>query len=231
MAVLAESGDAGYIDGFAISSKLLMFNFLPKNTKFFDYFDRDTAVLVRTAEEFCRFLESSGDPKEYSKRLKDLEHEADQVTHEAMELLHRSFITPLERGDLRRLILALDEVVDYLDDATRRIALYEVGAILPEVCAMGKIMVDLARAVEAAVHDLRNLRHKNNCVREHCIEIQRLENVGDHLHHIALASIFKIGMEPLTVMKWKEIIDLVELAMDSAEEVAHVIEGIVLENA
>ena len=72
--------------------------------------------------------------KEYSTRLKELEHEADRVTHEAMELLHRTFITPLERGDLRRLILALDNIVDYLDDAARRIALYDVGAILPEVC-------------------------------------------------------------------------------------------------
>jgi uncharacterized protein len=207
-----------------------MFNFLPRTPKFFDYFDRDTEVLVRTAESFCEFLESSGDPKEYSRRLKELEHEADKVTHEAMELLHRSFITPLERGDLRRLILALDEVVDYLDDAVRRIALYEVGAILPEVCPMGKVIVDLARAVQAAVHDLRNLRKKNR-VLEHCIEIQRLENIGDHLHHIALASIFKTGMDPLWVMKWKEIVDLIELAMDAAEEVAHVIEGIVLENA
>jgi uncharacterized protein len=207
-----------------------MFSFLPRNTKFFDYFDRDTAVLLRTAECFCQFLETSGDPKENSKKLKDLEHEADRVTHEAMELLHRSFITPLERGDLRRLILALDEIVDYLDDAARRIAIYEVNTILPEVCAMGKVLVDLARAVQAAVHDLRNLRKKNR-VLEHCIEIQRLENLGDHLHHIALASIFKTGMDPLTAMKWKEIIDLIELAMDAAEEVAHVIEGIVLENA
>jgi uncharacterized protein Yka (UPF0111/DUF47 family) len=76
---------------------------------------------------------------------------------------------------------------------------------------------------------LRNLRKKNR-VLEHCIEIQRLENLGDHLHHIALASIFKTGMDPVMVMKWKEIVDLIELAMDAAEEVAHVIEGIVLEN-
>ena len=207
-----------------------MFNFLPRNPKFVDYFDRDTEVLVLAAEGFRQFLESSGDPKEYSKKLKDLEHEADRLTHESMELLHRSFITPLERGDLRRLILALDEIVDYLDDATRRIAIYEVGAILPEVCAMGKVVVDLARAVQTAVHDLRNLRKKNH-VLEHCIEIQRLENLGDHLHHIALASIFKTGMDPLMAMKWKEIVDMIELAMDSAEEVAHVIEGIVLENA
>jgi uncharacterized protein len=207
-----------------------MFNFLPRNTKFFDYFDRDTEVLVRAAECFRQFLESSGDPREYSIRLKELEHEADRVTHEAMALLHRSFITPLERGDLRRLILALDDIVDYFDDAARRMALYDVGAILPEVCPMGKVVVDLANAVAAAVHDLRNLRKKNH-VLEHCIEIQRLENVGDHLHHIALASIFKNGMDPLTVMKWKEIIDLIELAMDASEEVAHVIEGIVLENA
>ena len=207
-----------------------MFNFLPRNTKFFDYFDRDTEVLVRAAECFRQFLESHGDPKEYSARLKELEHEADRVTHEAMELLHRSFITPLERGDLRRLILALDNIVDYLDDATRRIALYDVGVILPEVCAMGKVIVDLANAVAAAVHDLRNLRKKNHIL-EHCIEIQRLENLGDHLHHIALASIFKTGTDPLMAMKWKEIVDMIELAMDAAEEVAHVIEGIVLENA
>ena len=207
-----------------------MFNFLPRNTKFFDYFDRDTEVLVRAAECFRKFLESHGDPKDYSRQMKELEHEADRVTHEAMALLHRTFITPLERGDLRRLILALDEIVDYLDDATRRIAIYEVGEILPEVGAMGKVVVDLAQAVAAAVHDLRNLRKKNH-VLERCIEIQRLENLGDHLHHIALASIFKNGVDPLLVMKWKEIVDLIELSMDAAEEVAHVIEGIVLENA
>ena len=207
-----------------------MFNFLPRNTKFFDYFDRDTEVLICAAECFREFLESSGDPKEHSARLKELEHEADRVTHEAMELLHRTFITPLERGDLRRLILALDNIVDYLDDATRRIALYDVGTILPEVCAMGKVVVDLAKAVAAAVHELRNLRKKNR-VLEHCIEIQRLENLGDRLHHIALASIFKNGLDPLTVIKWKEIVDLIELSMDASEDVAHVIEGIVLENA
>ena len=94
---------------------------------------------------------------------------------------------------------------------------------------MGTVVVDLAKAVRAAVHDLRNVRRKNQIL-EHCIEIQRLENVGDHLHHIALASIFKTGMDPLAVIQWKEIIDLIETAMDSAEEVAHVIEGIVLEN-
>ncbi len=207
-----------------------MFNFLPKNTKFFDYFDRDTEILVHAAECFCRFLESSSDAKESSRRLKELEHEADRVTHESMELLHRSFITPLDRGDLRRLILALDEIVDYLDDAARRIAIYEVGEVLPEVCAMGKVVVDLAKAVQAAVHELRFL-HKKNRVREHCIEIQRLENLGDRLHHIALASIFKNCENPLMVMKWKEIIDLIELSMDAAEDVAHVIEGIVVENA
>jgi uncharacterized protein len=177
-----------------------MFHFLPRTPKFFEYFDRDTDVLVRAAEEFRDFLDSSSDAQRHSERLKELEHEADRLTHESMELLHRSFITPLDRGDLRRLILALDEIVDYLDDAARRIAIYEVGPILPEVCATGPVIVDLARAVQATVHDLRNLRKKNQ-VRERCIEIQRLENLGDHLHHIALASIFKLGVDPLVVMK------------------------------
>jgi uncharacterized protein len=207
-----------------------MFNFLPRNTKFFAYFDRDADVLVRCAEQFAQTLECFEHPKEQSNKLKELEHEADDITHEAMSLLHRSFITPLERGDLRRLILAMDEVVDYMDDAVRRMALYEVESILPEVSAMGKVMLDLARAVRDAVHELRNVRKKNRIL-QHCIEIQRLENVGDHLHHIALSKLFKNSTDPLFVIKWKEIIDLVEAAMDAAEEVAHVIEGIVLENA
>jgi len=207
-----------------------MFNFLPRNTKFFAYFDRDAEILVRCAEQFCQTLECFDNAREHSIKLKELEHEADDITHEAMSLLHRSFITPLERGDLRRLILALDDVVDYMDDAVRRMALYDIKTILPEVCPMGKVMVNLARAVRDAVHELRNVRKKNRIL-QHCIEIQRLETVGDHLHHIAISSLFKNGMEPLQVMKWKEIIDLIETAMDSAEEVAHVIEGIVLENA
>ncbi len=207
-----------------------MFNFLPRNTKFFAYFDRDAEILVRSAEQFCQVLECFGNPKAHSIAFKELEHEADDITHEAMSLLHRSFITPLDRGDLRRLILAMDEVVDYMDDAVRRMALYEVERILPEICPMGNVMVDLARAVREAVHELRNVRKKNRIL-QHCIEIQRLEGVGDHLHHIALSSLFKNCQEPLLVMKWKEIIDLIEMAMDSAEEVAHVIEGIVLENA
>lgn len=207
-----------------------MVRLLPSAPKFFEYFDRDTDLLIQAAEVFCRFLDTSSDAQRHSDRLKELEHEADKVTHEAMALLHRSFITPLERGDLRRLILALDNIVDYLDDAARRIAIYEVGPILPEVCAMGPVIVDLARAVQAAVHELRNVRKKNKIL-DWCIEIQRLENLGDHLHHIALASIFKLGVDPLIVMKWKEIIDLIEAAMDAAEDVAHVIEGILLENA
>ncbi len=137
-----------------------MFNFLPRNTKFFAYFDRDAEILVRFAEEFSQTLECFENPKEHSAKLKELEHEADNITHEAMSLLHRSFITPLERGDLRRLILAMDEVVDYMDDAVRRMALYEVDGILPEVSAMGKVMLDLARAVRDAVHELRNVRKK-----------------------------------------------------------------------
>jgi predicted phosphate transport protein (TIGR00153 family) len=208
-----------------------MFQFLPKNPKFFDLFDRDTELLVQVAERFRRFLETSEDPLGSSKELKELEHEADRVTHEAMALLHRSFITPLERGDLRRLTLALDEIVDYVDDAARRIAIYDVGAVLPEVSQMGAVMVELAKSVQSAVHELRYLRKKNNQVLKYCIEIQRLENQGDRLHHVALASIFKKGLDPLLVIQWKEIVDLIESAMDAAEEVAHVIEGIVLENA
>ncbi|MHB1033176.1 MAG: DUF47 domain-containing protein [Pirellulales bacterium] len=207
-----------------------MFKFSSKKTKFFDYFDRDADILVRAAECFAHSLEHYENPKQHSVQLKELEHEADEVTHEALALLHRSFITPLERGDLRRLIMALDDVVDLIDDAGRRFALYEITSVLPEVRAMGRVVVEIARAVRTAVVDIRNL-HKKNHILQHCIEIQRLENEGDHLHHVALTALFKTGMDPLLVIQWKEIIDLIETALDRAEDVADVIEGVVLENA
>src|SRR3989338_3013094 len=103
-----------------------MFNLTPKNDRFYDYFDRSAALMVRVADEFLSFLDAFEKPQEFAAKIKDLEHEADVCAHETMELLHRSFITPIERSDIRRLVNALDDVADFVDDAVSRIALYEV---------------------------------------------------------------------------------------------------------
>jgi predicted phosphate transport protein (TIGR00153 family) len=185
--------------------------------------------MVRAAERFHAFLANFEHPERHADEIKRLEHEADETTHEAMELLHSSFITPIERGDIRRLIERLDDVLDFMDDAARRIVLYEITEVLPEALDLAKVLVDATREVRNAVHDLRILRKKNDLM-QHCIEIRRLENEGDHINHEAIARLFKSKLEPFTVLKWKEIIIDIETAIDRCQDVANVVEGIVLEN-
>ncbi len=206
-----------------------MFRLVPTNTKFYEFFDRSTGILVHAAERFLEFLEDPQHSDRCAAEIKRLEHEADEVTHETMEMLHRSFITPFERQDIRRLAETLDDTLDYLDDAARRIQMYEIDQILPEVVDLTKVLLQAARVVEQAIAQLRNLQKSNDIIQK-CIEVRRLENEGDQINHEILAKLFKSNMDPFLVMKWKEIVDDIESAIDSCQDVCNVLEGIVLEN-
>jgi predicted phosphate transport protein (TIGR00153 family) len=206
-----------------------MFKLVPTNTKFYDLFDRSSEILVKAAERLLEFFDKPEHGERCAGEIKALEHEADEVTHESMELLHRSFITPIERGDIRELTEKLDDVLDLLDDASRRIVLYEIKSVFPEVRDLARVLLEATRVVKQAVGQLRNLQKKNDII-QCCIEIRRLENEGDQINHEILAKLFKSNQDPLTVLKWKEIIVDVESAIDSCQDVANVLEGIVLEN-
>lgn len=208
-----------------------MFKLIPTNHHFFDLFDRSTEILVSASERFAAFLENFEHPERHADEIKQFEHEADEVTHDAMELLHQSFITPLERPDIRRLIESLDDVLDFLDDAARRIVLYEIYEILPEAKDLARVLVESTRAVAQAVGALRRLNRQSKEILQYCIEIRRLENEGDRINHELIARLFKSHTEPFLVLKWKEIIDDIETAIDRCQDVANVVEGIVLENS
>jgi predicted phosphate transport protein (TIGR00153 family) len=208
-----------------------MFKLIPTNHQFFDLFDRSTEILVTASRSFSDFLENFQHPERHADEIKQFEHEADEVTHDAMELLHQSFITPLERMDIRRLIESLDDVLDFLDDAARRIVLYEIAEILPEAKDLAKVLVESTLSVAQAVGALRRLNKQSKEILQYCIEIRRLENEGDRINHELLAKLFKSHAEPFLVLKWKEIIDDIETAIDRCQDVANVVEGIVLENS
>lgn len=207
-----------------------MFKLTPSNTQFYDHFDRATALLVKSAEQFQHYLENFQELGLHAEEMKNTEHQADEITHQTMELLEKSFITPIERSDIRRLVMTMDDVVDFLDDATRRIALYEIEKVFPEVLEQAPVVVKATKKVQEAVAQLRQMRRKNDILKL-CIEIHRLEDDGDAIHHKALANLFKSGLDPLMVIKWKDIIEDVEAAIDSCQDVADVVEGIVLENS
>ncbi|RIK76450.1 MAG: DUF47 domain-containing protein [Planctomycetota bacterium] len=207
-----------------------MFKLLPTNTKFFDLFDRSTEIMVRASDRFAAFVGDYENPERHAEEIKSLEHEADEVTHEGMEMLHQSFITPLERPDIRRLIESLDDVLDLLDDAARRFVLYEITEVLPEIRELARVLVEATRTVAQAVHGLRHIHKQSKEILQFCIEIRRLENEGDLINHEMLARLFKTETDFFKVLKWKEIIDDVESAIDRCQDVANVVEGIVLEN-
>lgn len=207
-----------------------MFKLFPTNTRFYDLFDRSSEILVRAAERLLEFFDKPEHGERCAVEIKALEHEADEVTHESMELLHRSFITPIDRGDIRELTEKLDDVLDLLDDASRRIVLYEITSVFPEVRDLARVLLQATVVMKQAVGQLRHLHKKNNDIMQCCIEIRRLENEGDQINHEILAKLFKSGQDPLTVMKWKEIIVDIESAIDSCQDVSNVLEGIVLEN-
>lgn len=209
-----------------------MFQLLPKNTRFFDQFDRAADYVAKSAEYFYGFLDKFEKADVHAAEIKRLEHAADDVTHETMEQLHNSFITPIERGDIRRLIKSLDDILDFVNAAANRIALYEIRSILPEALTLAKVLVDATKSVKAAVENIRQIHNtsKREEILRLCIEINKFENEGDHIFHRALARLFKSGMDPLLVIQWKEIFEDIETATDRCEDVANILEGILLEN-
>jgi predicted phosphate transport protein (TIGR00153 family) len=178
-----------------------MFKLIPTNTKFYDHFDRITEILVVAAERFHEFTNNSGHVDRCAAEIKRLEHEADEETHDVMALLHRSLITPIERGDIRRLVETMDDVLDLLDDASRRIMLYDLQEVLPEVRDLARILLAATKTMQSAVGELRNIQKKNHGIVQACIEIRRLENEGDQVNHEALARLFKSDFDPFTVLR------------------------------
>ncbi|HEY7725053.1 MAG TPA: DUF47 family protein, partial [Anaeromyxobacteraceae bacterium] len=152
------------------------------------------------------------------------------ITHRAFERLHTQFITPFDRAEIHRLLSRIDDVLDLTDAASERLGLYQISTIIPDVRELAAVLVAATEVMQEAVRGLRDIKEPAKIL-EACKQINSLENQGDTLIRRALARLFNSSFDPLTVMKWKEILDLVEDAIDRAEDVADVIEGVVLQHA
>jgi uncharacterized protein len=204
--------------------------FLPKEVSFFDLFDKHAALTVDGAKEFVGLVTSGANIEAKAKRIKEIEHETDVITHRCVEALHKTFITPIERDDIYRLITRMDDIMDFVEAASERIALYELTTMTPEIKDLVDCLYRATVEVEEALKNMRNLKNPELVLKK-CIDINRLENEGDAILRRALARLFKEEKDPIVVMKWKEIYENVEAATDRCEDVANIIEGVVLENA
>ena len=204
--------------------------FIPKEMGFFDVFDEHAKLNIDAAQLLVELLENFEDAPAKVSRIQNVEHQADEVTHRAMEMLLMTFITPIDRELIHNLVSSLDDVVDLMDGASRRMLLYGIKSPRKDLVGLARVLLASTKQVQKAVTGLRNMKHAKDIMAA-CIEINKLENDGDALRDAAVADLFKNSKDAIEVLVWKEIYESIETAIDRCEDVANVIEGVVLENA
>ena len=202
---------------------------LPHDEHFFGYFEEAANIMVAAAETLEKMLDDFGHAEVYRKQISDLEHKGDTVIHKVMDKLNRTFVTPLDPEDIRGIASHLDDVIDYIQAASERLVLYQVVTPHQASNELAKLLVVTTKEVRTVIFMLRDLRQRKEIV-THCIEINRLENAGDKIYREALGQLFKQG-DALELIRWKEIVEQVENALDTCEDLADVIESVVVKNA
>jgi predicted phosphate transport protein (TIGR00153 family) len=208
---------------------LVRFSIIPREPKFFDLFEKSVANVAAAAKELANLFEDYTNVPQKVARIVELEHRGDFITHQIIEQLHRSFLTPLDREDITLLSGRLDDVMDFIEDAANAMLIYGIEKPTSRAREQAAIIVSMTEELVKAVPCLRS-RSKNKQILEYCIEINRLENEADAVMRFALVELFD-GMPPYDVIKWREIYQHLENAADRGEDVANVLEAVVLKNA
>ena len=208
----------------------MAFGFFPKHEKFFDLFDQSVENLREGARLLKALLEDYTDVEAKIKRIEEVEHKGDTLTHETIEHLNRIFVTPIDREDIHAIAEQVDDVLDRIDSAAYRLYLYKIPEPSESSRALADVLVRSVDEVALAVKALRNLSKPREII-DRCVRINTFENEADRILHKALAALFRDYKDPILVIKWKEIYERLEDATDKCEDVANVLEGIVLKNA
>jgi len=202
----------------------------PKDTKFYDLFEQDSANLVLAAGKLVDLFENYTDVEVKAKELKDLESQGDVITHEIIERLHRTFVTPIDREDISLLASAIDDVMDFVEAAGRTAFLYGITKPTERARELALIVAEVAYKLNEVMPCLRH-RDQFPQILEQCVEINSLENEADDVHHAAQTELFENCTDTCRIIKWREIYQHLEDATDRGEDVANVLEGIVLKYA
>ncbi len=195
---------------------------------FYEAFERHAACIVQAGKLLAELVRDPERGPELAQSVKDVENAGDKITHETIAKLHKTWITPIDRADIHSLISALDDVLDLIEAAAERVALYEVRNLPDFVVKLADSLGNATLAVEKAVKLLPQVKQPKQML-DVCIEINRLENEADDAYRHGLAALFKGEYDAIAVMKWRDIIDNLESATDRCEDVANILEGIVLE--
>ncbi len=204
------------------------FRLLPREDEYFALFSQMTAKIQEASNVLVEMMhDTTGNYESYVKQIKDIEHGCDAVTHNLTVKLNKSFITPFDREDIFTLSVALDDVIDYIDAAARGILMYDIRETNEHARHLAKVIQGLAMEINSAV----SMLEKPNGMNEHIVEIHRLENEADDIYFRAIGELFHNATEPVTLIKWKELYEILENATDRCESVANIIESIILKHS
>ncbi|MFQ6081864.1 MAG: DUF47 domain-containing protein [Candidatus Aminicenantia bacterium] len=203
--------------------------FLPKGKKFFELFNEQADNLVKAGALIQEIMSDFEKIEEFSQKLSDLEHQADDVTHEIIDMLNRTFITPIDREDIHSLSQELDDIIDLIHEAVHNTILYQIKKPTDYMKEMVDVLVQALDVVHKALKSLKDFKNPKVLL-NYCIEINRLENVGDSLLRKAMEGLMIQREDCFELLRWKEIYDSLEEAIDKCEDVANIIEGIVIKN-
>ena len=202
---------------------------LPREGRFFDFFNEHAGHAVLAAAELKALLADLSELEARRRNIERHEKQADQITHHTMQLLHQTFITPLDRDEIHQLITTMDDVLDLMEDIAQCLFLYDVRAVTPEAQRLAEICVACTEKVRDAVAKLESMDNAD-AILKLCAEIDRLETDADYVMRSAMAKLFREEPDAKEIIKHKEIYQLLESVTDKCEDVANLIEGIVLEN-
>ena len=205
----------------------LMQLFAPGDREFFDLFEEAGTNTVRAADLLDQLLRGWPESKELGRELPICEQEGDRITHDLIRKVNETFVTPIEREDILTLASGLDDIVDFIEEAADYLNLYKIEAPMEQAQRLSHVLLDCTRQIAEAIPRLRGFRDINHYV----VEINRLENDGDRITREAIASLFDGGIDPMVVIRWKDIYERLEAAIDACERVAHILESVVIKNA
>ncbi len=206
-----------------------MFGLIPKDEKFFLLFKEMTTNIILGAQLLKDMLDNFENPAESQRKIKDVEHKGDAITHEIIQKLNKTFVTPLDREDIYALASKLDDILDLIDASAQRVIMYNVESIPPEAKSLGFIILQCCQAVDKAVAMLG--KKINDQIFEICVDINALENEADRVSREAISRLFDEEKDPIQLIKWKEIFETLEKATDKCEDAANILESVVVKNA
>ncbi len=206
---------------------------LPKQDSFFVLFEKQAQTVDSGAKALEELLTNYKNIEDAAFKLKATEHDADEIAHEIMNKLNMTFVTPLDREDIHSLVSGLDDILDYIETASDRMLIYEITEPTDAAIKLSKILAKSTALIQLAVASLRDLKNPDSpkAIREACVAINRLENEGDQVNRAAIAEVFQMHDRPIEALKWREIYDHIETAIDKCEDVAEILESIVMKNA